>query len=458
MSAEDQRLRRLQEALEDHSAEGIAILATEPSRLMHTTILLMVALLMAGLIWSFIGRADVIVTAAGTLSPDSDVRRFYAPIEGELVDLYIAEGVPVSEGDVLARLNARGAIQAATQALEAQLQRSNAEREHKRFPARKELMMRQAEALTRQIEIAERQHEKRVAEGMAKLAEAQKAKLEEARGNLAKARRVRDVARRELAKFKRLFERPGGGGISKDQVEDKRSDLLVAEANYKLAEAKLGELDFQLSNEYAQAKAELEGSDQKLTELQIEHDALIDKIEYEENKVLMALRSAKVEAEAASRIKFQNIDEDNFLRILAPVSGVITEVTFTQPGDKVQANTPLGGIAAAGARAVLNIEIPEADRAFLRVGQSVKMKFNAFPYQRYGFVEGTLEYIAPSTQLSEKTQQPVYNGRVGLDRDYFEVGDEKYPLRYGMEAMAEIVVRKRRLIDFALDPFRKLEG
>ena len=48
--------------------------------------------------------------------------------------------------------------------------------------------------------------------------------------------------------------------------------------------------------------------------------------------------------------------------------GVITDVTSTQPGDKIQANTPLGGIAPKNARAVLKIEIAEQDRAFLREG------------------------------------------------------------------------------------------
>lgn len=458
MSNSDDKLQRLSQALEDHSTEGVAILAAEPSRLISGTILLIVALLLSGLVWSFFGRADVIVSAPGILSPDSEVRRFYAPIEGELVDVFIAEGQPVSEGDVVARLNARGAIQVATDSLEADLKLTTARRDQQRFPSRKLLLQRQVEALERQIEIARNQHEKRVAEGMAKLGQSQKATLEEGRGNLEKAHRVLEVARSEFAKYQRLFNMEGGGGISGNQVEEKRSELVVAEANYNLAEARLGELDFQLSNEYAQAKAELEGSDRQLTELQIEHDALLDQMQYEENKVLVELKRAELEAEAASRVKFENIDEDNFLRILAPVTGVITEVKFTQPGDKVQANTPLGGIAAEDARPVLKIEISESDRAFLKVGQTVKMKFNAFSYQRYGFISGTLEYISPSTRVSDTIQQPVYRGRVTLERDYFEVEEERIPLRYGMRATAEVVVRKRRLIDLALDPFRKLKG
>ena len=458
MSEDERKLKSLTAALEDHSAEGIAILTSEPPYMAQATILLLVGLLMAALVWSFIGRADVIVTAPGNLSPDSEVRRFYAPIEGELIDIYIAEGQPVAKGDVLARLNARGAIRAANSSLEAKLKLSNAKREVQRFPAREKLMERQIAALERQIAIAETQHEKRVADDMNKLKAQQKAKLEEARGNMTKARRAREDTQRELAKFQRLNSMAGGGGISRNQVEEKRSEFVVAKANYELAKARLNEMDSQLSGEYEQAKAELEGSDQKLIELQIEHDSLLDKLNYEANKVRVELRSAELEAEAASRISFENIDEDNFLRILAPATGVITEVAFTQPGDKIQANTPLGGIAAEDARPLLKIEIPERDRAFLRVGQAVQIKFNAFAYQRYGFIEGTLEYVSPSTQLSDKMKEPVYKGRVTLERDYFEVENERYPLRYGMEAIAEIVVRKRRLIDLALDPFRNVQG
>lgn len=451
-------LKPLSEALEDHSSEGIAILAAEPSRMIFWLIALMVGLLLSALAWSFVGRADVIVSAPGQLAPDSEVRRFYAPIEGELVDIFVSEGQPVSEGDVVARLNARGAIQVAANALEAELQLANARREIQRFPARKELMQRQAKALERQIDIARAEHEKRIAEGMSKLAQAQQAKLEEARGNLDKTRRALDVAEDELARYQRLFAREGGGGISRSQVEEKRSAVLTARANHQLAEARLGELEFQLSREYAEAQAALEGSDQQLTELQIERDNLLDSMTYEEQKVAAELRRAELEAEAASRVTFDNIDEDNFLRILAPETGVITEVAYTQPGDKVQANTPLGGIAATDAAPILEIEVAEADRAFLEVGQAVKIKFNAFSYQRYGFISGTLEYISPVTQGAEPGQAAAYRARVSLARTYFEVGDEHIPLRYGMRATAEVVVRERRLIDLALDPFRRLKG
>jgi len=455
MSANDEKLRRLSAALEDHGAEGIEILYSEPSRMISATIMLMLLVVVSALVWSFIGRADVIVSAPGILGPEDEVRRVYAPIDGELVDIYVTEGAPVSEGDLLARLNARDAIQVAANAVEAELALKQAEQEHKDFPARRELMQRHAESLQAQIETAERLHEKRVTEGLAKLSQAQKAKLEEARGTLEKAARTRDTAKREWDKLQRLFSLPGGGGISKNKVEEARNAYLASGTDYKLAEAKLGELEFQLSEAYAQAKAEFDNSDQKLEELRIEHEKALNDIKQEEYQIELKYRSARLAAEAATRITFENIDAENYLRILSPVSGVVTYVASTQKGDKVQANTPLISIAPRGARSVLKIDINEKDRGFLREGLDVKMKFSAFPYQRYGFITGTLDYISPSTQRSQ-SDAPVYKGHVSLNKDVYRVNDMDYPLHYGMAAVAEVVVRKRRLIDMAIDPLRRM--
>jgi len=452
------RLRPLTVALGDHSAEGIAMLTAEPSRFIQGVVMATAGLVLSALLWTFFGHADVIVTAQGTLLPDSEVRRFYAPVDGELANLYIAEGQPVSKGDVLARLNARAAIEAATNALYTQLKLEDAEREWRQFPEKKALMERNLAALKQSQELAEHQHEKRVSEGTAKFAEAQRAQLQEARTRLEDARRARDAARDEADKYARLYALPNGGGVSQQQVETKKNVHLAAENASSAAQSRLSELSARQSQETSQARAQLETSGQELTRLQLQYDAAAKEIAVTEEKLRLQLQTARLVAEAAARIRFENIDKDNFLLISAPVDGVITDVTSTQPGDKVQANTPLGGIAPKLARPVLKIEIAEQDRGFLREGLPVKLKFSAFPYQRYGLIEGTLNFIAPATKLSPQTQQPVYEGRVTLERDHYLVADTKYPLRYGMTGTAEVVVRERRLIDLALDPFRQIGG
>jgi hemolysin D len=452
------RLVPLTDALGDHSSEGIAILTAEPWRALHALIYTMIALVLTGLAWSFIGRADVIVTEQGALAPASELRRFYAPVDGELANLYVAEGQPVAKGDVLARLNARGAVEAASNAMQAQLKLENAEREWRQFPEKKALLEQKAATLRQAMELEEQQHQKRTALGTSKLLEEQKAQMAEARTNVEETRRARDAAQLEVEKFERVLAGPGGSGVSQLQVESKRNARLAAENAYRMAQSRVNELTARQSQELVQAEAQLEASGEQLKKIRLDYEAAANELATAEEKLRLQLNTARVEADAAARIRFENIDKENFLQIVAPVSGVVTDLTSTQPGDKVQANTPLGGIAPSNARSVVKVEIAENDRAFLREGLPVKLKFNAFPYQRYGVINGTLEYVSPATKPAAQTKQPVYEARISLERDYYQVAETRYPLRYGMTAAVEIVVRQRRLIDLALDPFRQVGG
>jgi HlyD family secretion protein len=452
------RLVPLTDVLGDHSSEGIAILTAEPWRALHALVYTMIGLVLTGLIWSFIGRADVIVTEQGALAPASEVRRLYAPVDGELVNLYVAEGQPVTKGDVIARLNARGAIEAASNAMQAQLKLENAEREWRQFPEKKALLEQKAATLRQAMELEEQQHQKRTALGTSKLVEEQKAQMAQARTDVEETRRARDAAQTEVEKYERVLAGPGGSGVSLVQVEAKRNARLAAENAYRVAQSKVSELTARQSQELEQAQAQLESSGEQLKKLRLEYESAASELATAEEKLRLQLNTARVEADAAARIRFENIDKDNFLQILAPVSGIVTDLTSTQTGDKVQANAPLGGIAPSRSRSVVKVEIAENDRAFLREGLPVKLKFNAFPYQRYGAIDGTLEYVSPATKPSATTKLPVYEARISLERDYYQVAGTRYPLRYGMTAAVEIIVRERRLIDLALDPFRQIGG
>ncbi len=452
------RLVPLTDALGDHSSEGVAILTAEPWRALHALVYTMIALVLSAVVWSFIGRADVIVTEQGALAPASDVRRFYAPVDGELANLYVAEGQPVAKGDVLARLNARGAVEAASNAMQAQLKLENAEREWRQFPEKKALLEQKAATLRQAMELEEQQHQQRVALGTTQLVEEQRAQMAEARTNVEETRRARDAAQLEVEKFERVLKSPGGSGVSQLQVESKRNARLAAENAYRVAQSRVTELTARQSQELVQAQAQLEASGEQLKKLRLEYEAAANDLATAEEKLRLQLDTARVEADAAARIRFENIDKDNFLQIVAPVSGVVTDLTSTQPGDKVQANTPLGGIAPTNSRPIVKVEIAETDRAFLREGLPVKLKFNAFPYQRYGVINGTLEYVSPATKPAAQTRQPVYEARISLERDYYQVAETRYPLRYGMTAAVEIIVRERRVIDLALDPFRQIGG
>lgn len=449
-----------QHALEEHSAEGLALLISEPAAFIRYTLYLLFVILAVGLGWSFFGHADVLVQVSGKLGPDSDERRVFAPIDGQLVNLYIAEGTPVNAGDVMARINALGAVEAIIRAESAKLKLLEAEEEYRLYPYNEQVLKKQIATLEFRVAGEERVQARYLAEGVEKLGEEQRLKLQKAQSKLEKARLEQAQALADYQKHQRLFASPGGGGISKQTVDEKRIAYEQKRNAYALAETELAEFEVDMNKELLKKNEDIQKKSENL---------MAFRNELEESKVRLAglkpkaeanLRLARLTAEGATRVSFEDIDEDDFLRLRAPVAGVITTIVNTQIGEMVQSKEPFVSIAPADARQVLHVEIPEHERAFLREGMPVKLKFKAFAFQRYGFIKGVLEYISPSTVTvgTGDTKVIVYKGRVSLEQNQFRIGDQTYPLRYGMTATAEIVVRQRRLIDLALDPFRQVAG
>jgi len=92
------------EAVEEHGREGLEILMGTSSFLAHGIIYILMVLLFVIFIWSFYGRADVIISAEGQIDAESEMKRIYTPAAGELIDVYATEGMTVSGGDLLARI------------------------------------------------------------------------------------------------------------------------------------------------------------------------------------------------------------------------------------------------------------------------------------------------------------------------------------------------------------------
>lgn len=453
----------LAQALEEHSSEGIEILTSEPSALVRATIGLLAALLVAALAWAVFGRAGVLVYAEGRLGPEAEERLVFPPIEGRLANLFVAEGIPVQAGDVLARIDALGAVQLAAAAMMAQLRLEDAEAAHRMFPVQKRALEQGIAALEFQIETAELASELRESQGMARLIDEQRLRLENARLKLNAAQNAVAFARDDYETHRRLFESAGGGGIARSTVETKFKEYQSRLGEAELAQIELAEFEVKLNEEFAKRQEELNARSERLLQLHAQLAERQAQLAGAEREAEVALKLARAEAAAASRVSFDDIDEDSLLRVKAPVAGVITQIAG-QPGAQLDPKAPLVGIAPADVRNVLHIEIPEADRGLLQEGMAVRIKFSAFPYQRFGFIDGTLEYIAPSavpsTNSAAQRPIPVYRGRVNLAREHFVMpgSGERLPLRVGMTAIAEIVVQQRRLIELALDPLRALAG
>jgi HlyD family secretion protein len=452
--SDDKQLNTFALELGNHSPEGIDILSSEPSKMISSTLYLLAALILCAFIWSFIGKSDVIVVAEGKITPDSKIKRVYAPLNGELIDIYINEGMPVKKNDVIARVRATKAIQRADSYLNAKLSLESKKGDLRRFLAKKELMEKKAESMKQRYLTQKGILERRSKTSLSQIADDHKLSVENQRIEIQKSALELKQAQNAKGKFERLHSLPSKGGVSKKQVNEKITAYKKARVNYTLAKNKIGELETKFNKAYNKEKeTQLQGEIQVVDSL-IEYENEIESIKKEEAGLKDGMLTAKLLVESTMQVTPKNIDEDGFLKILSPYSGIITEIAYNQPGDKVQSKTPLAGIVPTDSKTILEIEIPEAKRALLKEGQAAKLKVGAFAYQRYGFIAGKLEYISPTTRISPRTKKSYYKGHVSLETTVFTNNGIQYPLRYGMSAIAEIIVRQRRIIDFVLDPIR----
>ncbi len=145
--------------------------------------------------------------------------------------------------------------------------------------------------------------------------------------------------------------------------------------------------------------------------------------------------------------------EQRFLK--APVEGTILSLNLQNIGEVVRAGQTIAEIAPEGSPLVLSALLPNREAGFVKQGMAVKVKFDAYPFQDYGIISGTVTSISPDTE-SDQELGAVYRVKVKLDRDHIIQEQQIVKFKAGQTATADIVIRRRRIVDVLLDPFRQL--
>jgi hemolysin D len=150
--------------------------------------------------------------------------------------------------------------------------------------------------------------------------------------------------------------------------------------------------------------------------------------------------------------------------IHANTDGTIFELPIDREGAVVQPKQLLAEIAADANGLVFKGEIPANQSESLRtstIQKEVKLKFDEFPFENYDVVKGKLSWIAPNSKLSPTLQGASlasYEIEVQLGQNCIRHEGKCIPFKSGQPATAEVVIRNRRIIDFLLDPFKKLSS
>ncbi|MBA2525623.1 MAG: HlyD family efflux transporter periplasmic adaptor subunit [Pyrinomonadaceae bacterium] len=143
--------------------------------------------------------------------------------------------------------------------------------------------------------------------------------------------------------------------------------------------------------------------------------------------------------------------------ITAPVGGVITALDVRSTGAVLQSGQTIASIAPSGVRLVVEAQVPNKDIAFIEKGLPAKLKFDAFPFQEYGTVEGTVIEVSPDAQL-DKELGSFYKVTIAPRQTQIAAKGKILPLRPGLALAAEIITERKSILSLILAPFRDLKG
>ncbi|MGH9768920.1 MAG: hypothetical protein ACREAB_15920, partial [Blastocatellia bacterium] len=148
-----------------------------------------------------------------------------------------------------------------------------------------------------------------------------------------------------------------------------------------------------------------------------------------------------------------NTDGDQ-VRLVAPCAGTILKLRVKDSGAMVGEGETVAELACGGEQLVAELTVPESGVGKLKLDQGVKLKYDAFPYQRYGVKYGKLSWVSPAKGEGETAQS--FKARAELSEKEITVKGQPRPFAAGMSGVAEIVVGKRTLISYVFEPIRQL--
>ncbi len=157
--------------------------------------------------------------------------------------------------------------------------------------------------------------------------------------------------------------------------------------------------------------------------------------------------------------KTSNLAQYIYLR--APCEAMVHEIAAFSPGSAVREAEPLITLVPLNGKIEIEAEVSPQDIGKVAIGDPVRIKLNAYPFQKHGTLDGKVLRISENT-FARAQGQPMppnatptyYKAAISVSGSLRNV-DEKYRLIPGMDTQAEIKVGKRRIIEYVLYPLIK---
>jgi hemolysin D len=153
------------------------------------------------------------------------------------------------------------------------------------------------------------------------------------------------------------------------------------------------------------------------------------------------------------------------LELKAPQAGIVKDVATTSKGAVVQPGMVLLTLVPKGEQLLAEVQVKNEDVGFVQAGQPVRVKVAAYPFQKYGLIEGRIQTLAPDAQSSTNPGQSSpqgYKALVKLDTQFLESlngeASQRKGLEAGMQVAAEIHQGRRTIMEYLLSPVEKVSA
>jgi membrane fusion protein len=357
--------------------------------------------------------------------PDRGVLRLVPPQAGIVAESHVVEGRSVHRGDILfvlsvERASLAGDTQAAVQASIAERRQSLQEAARQAAQLRDEQMS----GIDRQMAGARRE-------------------LDQIDAEVAVVQQQLALKQQDLAQYESLMS--SENFVSPAHLRNKMADVL-------------------------EVQAKLQGLNLKRTAQQREIGMLETRRREEPLRTRAAIGQIERELASLEGVSAENAAKQMVV-IRAPQDGVVTAV-LAEPGHSVAPGATLASLLPTEAKLQAQLFAPSSAVGFVQPRQQVQLRYQAFPYQKFGHHPGRVLQVSrtplqaaelaslplPESMRASPSAEPLYRITVALDQQAVQAYGQPQPLAVGMQLDADVLLDQRRLIEWIFEPLLSVTG
>lgn len=351
-------------------------------------------------------------TVSGQLMPQAGLVKVHAPQPGVIVEKHVREGQEVRQGDVLYLLSSErhSSTRGGTQAMISEQLRTRRRSLQDELDKHRRLHHDERTALGKRIDSLQRE--------TGQLA----AQIEDQQSRLRIAEETRDRHRELLAR----------AYVSREHLQQKQADVLDQRSRLQ-----------NLERERTATARELAAQRHEYGSLGLRFENQVAQIE----RAIVGVEQELTENEARRRLVIQ-----------APESGIAT-AAMVEPGQAVDPARPLVSIVPRDAALQAHLYAQSRAVGFIRPGDTVLLRYTAYPYQKFGHARGTVASVArtalPGDEIGGTAaveREPLYRITVELAAQTIHAYGRPRLLQSGMAVEADVLQETRRLYEWVLEP------